>query len=197
MENNIKINKHLPLSKDAKDVQWRTSPELSARMHALLVTAAKGEGIGQEILDKMMTGKAIQDLSGQETYILTSPTLSDQDKAYATWRYESLTTLLWAAGILPALPYPSTICNVGEAVQSILGKSRADFDVSISLRDPEEIMDQLDAIYLMDWACVDARLKGEEPGGNLHPGVVYERHYALNWLTRYQDQEWDQVQTNT
>jgi hypothetical protein len=49
----------------------------------------------------------------------------------------------------------------------------------------------------MHWACVDARIKGQEVAGGIHPGIVYERHYCLNWLTRYQDQEWDDVQTNT
>jgi hypothetical protein len=31
----------------------------------------------------------------------------------------------------------------------------------------------------------------------LHPSIVYERHYALNWLIQYLDQDWDNVQTNT
>jgi len=27
--------------------------------------------------------------------------------------------------------------------------------------------------------------------------TLYERHYALNWLTNNLDQDWDDVQTNT
>jgi hypothetical protein len=27
--------------------------------------------------------------------------------------------------------------------------------------------------------------------------VVYERHYALNWLTGYMDQDWDDISTDT
>ena len=29
------------------------------------------------------------------------------------------------------------------------------------------------------------------------PSVVYERHYALNWLIGYCDQSWDEVTTDT
>jgi len=33
--------------------------------------------------------------------------------------------------------------------------------------------------------------------GGINPSVIYERHHSLNWLTTYQDQDWDEVQTNT
>jgi len=29
------------------------------------------------------------------------------------------------------------------------------------------------------------------------PGVIYERHYALNWMIRYGEQEWDDVSFDT
>ena len=61
----------------------------------------------------------------------------------------------------------------------------------------EEILDELDKTFRMNWACVDARIKGEQVTGNINPSIIYERHYALNWLTNYQNQEWDEVQTNT
>ena len=43
----------------------------------------------------------------------------------------------------------------------------------------------------------DARISGRQPPAGLDPGVVYERHYALNWLIRYSDQEWDDISTDT
>ncbi len=79
----------------------------------------------------------------------------------------------------------------------ILKNSREDFTSEAKLRSTEAILDQLDLVYRMNWACVDARIKGEEPGGNLMPGVVYERHYALNWLINYQNQDWDYISTDT
>ena len=49
----------------------------------------------------------------------------------------------------------------------------------------------------MHWACVDARLRKEEVGGTLDCSVVYERHYALNWLVDLEGDAWDDVRTNT
>ena len=49
----------------------------------------------------------------------------------------------------------------------------------------------------LNWACVDARVKEETASGKLHPGIVYERHYALNWLTLHRQQAWDNVTTDT
>jgi hypothetical protein len=40
-------------------------------------------------------------------------------------------------------------------------------------------------------------MKQQSPPAGLHPGVLYERHYALNWLIGYCDQEWDEVTTDT
>ncbi|HEY9047600.1 MAG TPA: DUF4272 domain-containing protein, partial [Ohtaekwangia sp.] len=45
-------------------------------------------------------------------------------------------------------------------------------------------------------ACVDARIN-QRPIEEVHPSVVYERHYALNWLINYMDQPWDDVSCDT
>lgn len=51
-------------------------------------------------------------------------------------------------------------------------------------------------IYRLDWACVDARIKGNEAPASLNADVVVERHMALNWLIGYDD-DWDNVSTDT
>ncbi|WP_255264168.1 DUF4272 domain-containing protein [Peribacillus butanolivorans] len=32
---------------------------------------------------------------------------------------------------------------------------------------------------------------------SLDEGVVCERHYTLNWLVNYMEQEWEEVRTDT
>ncbi len=61
----------------------------------------------------------------------------------------------------------------------------------------KEISDELDSIYRMNWACVDARINGQQVSGDINSSVIYERHYSLNWLTSHQNEDWDDVQTNT
>lgn len=44
---------------------------------------------------------------------------------------------------------------------------------------------------------VEARVRRQPMPDDVEPGVVYERHYALNWLIGYMDQEWDEISTDT
>jgi len=46
------------------------------------------------------------------------------------------------------------------------------------------------------YQSVDARINGRQIT-EIHPGVVYERHYALNWLINYMNQDWDDVSCDT
>jgi hypothetical protein len=80
--------------------------------------------------------------------------------------------------------------------------------MSAALHDPEAfvqharlrplgaVLDETDMIYRLHWAVRQAQLDGGVPPASLNPGVVTERHHALNWLTRYEDQ-WDDVTTDT
>jgi hypothetical protein len=40
-------------------------------------------------------------------------------------------------------------------------------------------------------------LKKTPVPANLNDGVLQERHHALNWLVRFEDREWDDVDTPT
>ena len=65
------------------------------------------------------------------------------------------------------------------------------------LRSKNEILDEADLIYRYHWSCVDAIMKGQYPPSDLSKGIVYERHYALNWLINYMDEEWDDITCDT
>ena len=64
------------------------------------------------------------------------------------------------------------------------------------LRSVEEILDQNDLAYRCNWAGVEARQKGKEQAGMIL-SVVYERLYALNWITRLKNAKWDDVSTDS
>lgn len=195
--NNIKVNKNLPCIEAESNVTLRTKDKVIDRAYALLIVAAKGEGISKEQLNKPIQEKNISSFSPHEQIILDTEELNDQQIAYSTWRYESLNTLLWALGYNETLAYPSEMCDVPTIVGGLLKTTREAFTAQCSLRSTAEILDELDKTYRMNWTCVDARINGTPVGGNINPSIIYERHYALNWLTSYQDQAWDDVQTDT
>jgi hypothetical protein len=65
------------------------------------------------------------------------------------------------------------------------------------LRSKKEILDQADLILRLNWACVNSRVKNEQPPSGLISSVVVERHHTLNWLVNYLNQNWDDVSTDT
>ena len=96
---------------------------------------------------------------------------------------------------------PDTMCdlNIVSSDKYPIGPENDPLDFiknNTRIRTVSEILDASDLYYRTDWACVDARLNGGELE-NINCGVVYERHYALNWLVNYMEQEWDDISCDT
>ena len=189
---------HLPVIEDESEMKRRTKEEVARRAIALLLVATKGEGLRQELVARVVEDYGAQpDFSPREAEFIGNPTPSQHERIQFTWRFEAAWTLLWSLGYVDRIEMPTGICDVERAIATLLERSRERFITEATLRSPEEILDQADLIYRYHWAVVDARLNGNPPPAGLEPGVVMERHYALNWLIGYMDQEWDDVSTDT
>lgn len=108
---------------------------------------------------------------------------------------------MWALKKVKDLKSPKDMCMLNEISSNDypIGDDRNPnvFINSITeSRSKEEIMDMNDLYYRYDWACVDARINNKQMR-ELNSGVVYERHYALNWLINYGEQEWDEITCDT
>ena len=199
-ENNVPIYKN-PNSlfvESETTVKLRTKDEVVDRAISLCYLELKSEGAEKELLsnfDKKYNVKS--KLTSLEIKFAENENPTEQEIADANWRAESYHTLLWALSVIDNLKFPSEICNIGEDVGYLYSKTEQEFRDSIKLRAKEEILDQADLILRLNWACVNARIKNLPPPGGLNSSIVYERHYALNWLIYFQNQEWDNVTTNT
>ena len=179
-------------------VTIRTKDQVVDRALALWFIGLKSEGLEQKHLDKMDTEFNIHaKLTPSEKKYAESSNPSEQQTIDANWRYESLHVLLWSLGFIDSLRYAGEMCNVADDVKVIYELGETKFREQAKLRTKKEILDQADLILRLHWACVNARVKNEEAPGGLNASVVYERHYSLNWLIRYLDQEWDDVSTDT
>ncbi|MEL7147377.1 MAG: DUF4272 domain-containing protein, partial [Bacteroidota bacterium] len=187
----VKINIHLPPISES--IKLREKWELIDRIYALFVVASKGSGVSENQILDLIQRFEITTLSEQEKKLVSSETLSDQEKAFARWRYESLFTLMWSVGLIDTLPFPSSTAPSEALIKQLVGMDRKKLSEAVTLRSIEEILDMLDLVYRMNWACMEAKVKHREPTGNLNAGVVYERYYALNWLVSHQDADWDEV----
>lgn len=71
-------------------------------------------------------------------------------------------------------------------------------DKAIAIRSKSEILDWSDLLYRLHWAIRDAQINDTAPPPAIKGGVVQEWHRAVNWMTKYdQEDDWDAVGTDT
>ena len=198
----ITVPETLPPVIGETELDLRPASEVAPRAMALFATALHAESIASagglsiaELNDRLPLAFAA--LSPAEVAFLAAPAPDAKQLPVFSWRYESLLALQWALGLAPGLPHPTDICDVPAIARRMLGASPERFVAGAALRRPGEILDALDLHYRLHWAVRQSRLDNRPPPAGLEGSVVYERHYALNWLVRFEDAEWDKVDTPT
>ncbi|TGV30132.1 DUF4272 domain-containing protein [Mesorhizobium sp. M00.F.Ca.ET.186.01.1.1] len=206
-EQGVPYINHLPVIVGDEDAVIRTKEEIVQRAIALCLIAVYAAGIAEngEIAEEREFIEGIIEQYGaadffteKERKLLDDPNPSQTDMVQMAWMYECYWVLLWALGYKKELEFPSEICDVSYAIDVLrsAGDYQTFYDNAV-VRSKAEILDQADLIYRYDWACVDARINNRTVAGGLEPGVVMERHRALNWLVRHMEDEWDYVQMDT
>ena len=195
---NVPVNPHLPFLEDSSEVLKRSKEEVAIRAMVLLIVAVKAEGLEQEIVEQLIESYGLSDkLTPNEKEFITNPEPDQVDRTQFLWRYEAAWVLLWALGYVEELLPPTDICDVPAAVTFLQQRTREQFINDSVLRPISDILDENDLIYRYHWAVVDSRVNSLEIPEEIDSSVVLERHYALNWLRGYADQEWDDIPTDT
>jgi hypothetical protein len=188
----------LPAIGDSQTAKKRTKQEIAQRAIALCIVASKGEGIKQAAIDEMIQKYGAQKFfTPKEIAFLTNPKPTPEDLHHFSWGYEGFWVLLWSLGYVDQLGAPLSECDVPKAVGLLQSHSTEQFINGAKPRNITEILDAADLYYRYDWIVVDASQKEKDPPGALNPNVVTERHYTLNWLIGYLNQEWDDISTDT
>jgi Domain of unknown function (DUF4272) len=194
----VPILASLPAIETTAEALKRTKEEVALRALCLLFVAAKGEGVKDEVLERVLKSYELRPhLTPKELAFVLDNSPSQQDRIQFVWRYEAASTLLWALGFVAQLGKPVQPCDVEFAVRTMTETTTSQFIEDSKLRPIADILDQADLIYRYHWAVRNARFKGQQIPADLDPGVTEERHYALNWLIGYQEQAWDHVSTDT
>ncbi|EAY24230.1 DUF4272 domain-containing protein [Microscilla marina] len=197
----VKVNVQLPVIVAEDEVKLRAPHEVAERVTVLAITTSVAFGglSGEGALNYLAQYKLQEALTPRERAFLQNPT--EELKSQETWKCEGIWTLMWALGVVDELSFPDTLANLNDipVEQYPIGENKnpRDFIESMTtLRDKSEVLNTNDLYYRMHWACVDARIARQAMKA-VHPGVVYERHYALNWLINYRNQPWDEVTCDT
>jgi hypothetical protein len=197
----IPINYNLPCIEAEDKIDLRNVQEIAQRVVALSITNGVAFDYipAKEAMKYMTDHQLFNILTPKEIAFLKKPT--EQQKIQETWKVECIWTLMWALKIVEDLEFPDHLADLNTIPFELFpigeGKNPNDFiQRNTVMRSKSEIIDMNDLYYRLDWACVDAQVKGLEMQ-IVHPSVVYERHYALNWLIKYMNQEWDDVSADT
>lgn len=197
----VRVVASLPPSISEVEVTMRDANEVASRTFALFACALRAESIAngdpipsKEILERMP--HAVAAMTPRERRFFDARAPEQGEIVDHVWRYESLAALAWSLGFLTDLPFPSTICDVPALAGQMLSLDPVEA-ARRGLRATPAILDALDLTFRAHWATTDARVNGGESPRDLDASVVLERHRALNWLTRTEDADWDDVQTPT
>jgi hypothetical protein len=193
----VPFNLKLPLVEDEGHAKLRPPKEVAEKAFVLYYLVSVAHGFDRNQVSSQLKEQNLwQSVSLKEKEFLGNNNLSHQDLVDASWRVEGLWILLWALGQISEVGAPSVECDP-QTIQTILStKDPSEFVGQAVLRSTSEILDETDLIYRIHWAVVDSRLNDQPTPDAFIPGIVYERHYALNWLTCYAD-NWDDITTDT
>lgn len=206
---NIPYLEHLLSAALESEAKLRNREDMVKRAAALFAVAVYSEVMLSENSNRenaLSYFNKMDQLYGVRSYItpkeaeyINNPEPEEQEYIQFVWRYECCGVLLWAAGVVDDLSYPSEIIDV-PVLAAIFWQHKGINDLlSKGFARPEaEILDAADITLRYDWACVDARIHGKEAPASLDRGIVVERHYAFNWIIGANEgANWDDVLTTT
>ncbi len=137
----------LPVIETATEVLKRSKEEVALRALCLLFVAAKGEGVEDEVLERLLKSYELRPhLTPKELAFVLDPSPSHRDRDQFTWRYEAASTLLWALGFVAQLGKPVRPCDVEFAVSTMTETTTSQFLEDSELRPIAAILDQADMI---------------------------------------------------
>ena len=188
----------LPVIPAEAQTRRRSEREVTERALALMIVALKGETGDQDLTEAVIAQYNAQGLfTPREARFIRNPSPSQQERTDMTWRYESVAVLLWATGFLNRLPPPDQIIDAGQLGDIFRTNGPDGIRRKARLKPQSKLLDAADLAYRMNWAAVEARVTNQPAPPGLHPGIAYERHYALNWLYGYMGLSWDKMRTDT
>ncbi|GAB5492527.1 MAG: hypothetical protein Phog2KO_27420 [Phototrophicaceae bacterium] len=196
---NVPQIKHLRNIPEDDVFTLRDVETVARRALALNLISRRADGESRQWFEQKVKQYQLEDVITDEENIFNDDESPEEYIVIMfSQRMEACWVLLWALNFIPNLSRPDNFADAIRANEIIDTHSPDQFLLSAKLRRKSTILDVLDLHFRYNWAVVDAELYGKKPPTGLKPDVVYQRHYALNWLTQFHEgQEWDAVTTDT
>jgi hypothetical protein len=188
----------LPPVIDELEFSPRIPSDCAKRILGMFIVTLKAVSLttGDRIdINKSKSKYAFEYLTDKERVFMKSESPSQQDIINFAWKNECIYILLWCLGDRDKLNRPTEICDVRSIANYLSDLNHLDFVERSKLRSSSELLDELDFTYRLQWLSHHSRSNNISMPNQLNAGVIQERMYALNWLTRFYDAEWDDVDT--
>jgi hypothetical protein len=188
----------VPPVNDYNEPYKRTADEIANRTIILQCVAAVGYGVGPNPVMKWLRDQnLLEEVSPKERVFLSAENPSDNERIAARWRQECQWALLWTIQKIESLGLPTRYCDTARLVDDImpaLGEPIDRFVASAKLRPPSELLAEDDRVYNLHCYARQAYRANTMPEDLIY-GVLFQRHYAFEWLNG--DDDWDDVRTDT
>ncbi|CAN5374086.1 DUF4272 domain-containing protein [soil metagenome] len=195
----IPFNLGLPPIEEEEEAVIRTATDIAKRIFILVYLGVYSEdGDRSEITEFFKSEELWDSVSEYEKKLLSKKKLTEKDKINISWRSEGIYLMLWAINKIDDLGLPIEQCDIGELLDLLPNafESTKDFVQNSTARPIREILDKSDLIYRLHWAVREADSNDEDIPGDIDTGIIQEWHYAINWITYY-DENWDEILTDT
>jgi hypothetical protein len=135
----------------------------------------------------------IEFLTDKEKKLLS--TNDRQFKINETWKLECASVFFWYLGIIEDLPSPKDpfdISSVSYYPITSLNDSSSEFiNYGFKVRKKNEVYFYLDLYARLDYICDMAAINEFKTG--LNSAAIYERRYALIWLSNATVMDWEDI----
>jgi hypothetical protein len=186
------------LEPDLEELHPRTARQVAERCLALIAVVGRSLGAPLDDTNKWIAKHDLAPfLTVAENAYLQDETPPRQMVVDFSWASEALAALLWALGGLNSLEPLNIEVDLSQiALFEAATKDPQAFLASASLRSEDALAEAEADLYHQHWRVRDAELFSKPMPPELHPGIVYERRYALSWLVGW-GTSWDDVPTDT
>jgi hypothetical protein len=187
----------LETEKDS-EMNLKSAEEVAKRILSLIAVTERVYEQPPETIRKWVDHfKISQYFTPEENYFFFSETITEDQKAFFSWKAEAMVPLIWALnGCEKLLPLNEKVdLSKYKMIHNALDNPEL-FIQSAKLRDKQEIIDAESDLYHQHWRVRDADLFDKPMPKELNPGIVYERRYGASWLVGWGD-DWDNVPTDT
>ena len=195
---NIPFIDHLPLIEEEEEARIRTPQEIAKRILVLTyLNYVSEEPDDRDNVIAFLNEQELWDNVSNDEKQLFSKQLSDKEHINISWRSEAIWLLLWVIKKVDTIDLPEDEVSIPQILQLLpdFMTETKDFVQSATIRTVSEILDLSDLTYRLHWATKHSELNNLEIF-DLNSSIIQERHYAINWVTYYEE-NWDDITTDT